>query len=208
MTHQKEIAQGYRGLLNWGQRVAGECGIVGTQSNFKVIEDTLSQQRERIAELEAQAAKEAQETVTMERALTERITELELETVELKRKIAIRETTINRVKKENENLTRHLEMRTNFLHHAEIKNAALVNQSTSGGGEVRMEYRWKQCGYSEGEIDRANKWAQAAGWELHHIEGVADNSGYVLIVWKRPVQQSKAIYPSDTLPDAWGMDED
>jgi uncharacterized coiled-coil protein SlyX len=55
-THQDEIVQGYRGLLNWGQRVAGECGIVGTQSNFKVIEDTLNRQKERIVELEAENA--------------------------------------------------------------------------------------------------------------------------------------------------------
>jgi chromosome segregation ATPase len=59
-THQNEIVNSYRGLLNWGQRVAGECGIVGTQSNFKVIEDTLNRQKARIADLEAQAAMEAE----------------------------------------------------------------------------------------------------------------------------------------------------
>jgi hypothetical protein len=54
MTHQDEMIKGYRGLLNWGQRIADECGAVGSQNNFTVIEDTLNQQRERIAELEAQ----------------------------------------------------------------------------------------------------------------------------------------------------------
>jgi hypothetical protein len=66
-------------------------------------------------------------------------------------------------------------------------NAALVSQSAGGAG-VRMEYCWKQYGYSDGEIDHANTWARVGGWTLHHIEGIADNSGYVLVVWQRPAR--------------------
>jgi hypothetical protein len=230
-THQDEIVQGYRGLLNWGQRVAGECGIVGTQSNFQVIEDTLNRQRERIAELEAQAAKEAQETVEMEWGLTGSITELEMKALYLKREIAIRDASIQRAKSErdvakerikkleaeNASQRNHINMLEQqaatygrWLRELKDENAALVSQSASGAG-VQMEYCWKQYGYSDGEIDHANTWARAGGWTLHHIEGVADNYTYVLVVWQRPARREgtteaqyiAAIHPLTRLTKEW-----
>jgi hypothetical protein len=59
MTHQYEIVKGFNGLLAWGNRVAAEYGIVGTQDNFAFIERTLKEQQGRVAELEADFAAQA-----------------------------------------------------------------------------------------------------------------------------------------------------
>jgi hypothetical protein len=59
MTHQYEIVKGFNGLLAWGNRVAAEYGIVGTQDNFAFIERMLKKQHERITELEADFAAQA-----------------------------------------------------------------------------------------------------------------------------------------------------
>lgn len=63
----------------WLQRVARECGASFGNNNLETIERTLNAQRQRIADLEAQAAKEAQETIAMEAELYERIVDLEAE---------------------------------------------------------------------------------------------------------------------------------
>jgi hypothetical protein len=183
-THQEEIAKGFNGLLTWGNRVAAEYGIVGTQSNFAFIERTLKEQRERIAELE-------------------------LEAFELKRKIAIREATIKRVKDENENLTHHLELRTNFLNHAQMQrdelralNIALVSQSAGGAG-VTWEYDLDTRDTLHDVRLYLNK-RSTEGWEF--VEPlIASHNKWVVCVRRPARNESERIYPSDTMPDAWGM---
>jgi hypothetical protein len=176
-THQEEIAKGFNGLLTWGNRVAAEYGIVGTQDNFAFIERTLKEQRERIAELEAEN---------------------------------------DLLKRDNDNLNSALgkcdlagyNRLVDKLIEVKTQNAALVSQSASGTA-VRMEYCWKQYDYSESEIDHANTWARAGGWTLHHIEGVAENGGYVLVVWQRPVRsegdgEGRKVYALFRYVLAWG----
>jgi hypothetical protein len=85
MTHQAELANGYNGVLEWGNRVAGEYGIAGTQNNFAFIARTLKEQRDRIKELEAsrrRIARDAAQTETERNNLRARVKELEKELAE------------------------------------------------------------------------------------------------------------------------------
>jgi predicted RNase H-like nuclease (RuvC/YqgF family) len=192
-------------LSEWLQRVSEECGGHIGSITTEVIERTLKEQRERIAELEAerdsiarlgkaveienrelkkrvseleaQATKEAQETIEMEAELNRRIKELEAE----------RDRAIAR---HGDGIAIHvavqktLDERTRELADCLAMNAALVAASASGAG-VTWEYALSSAETLYQAQSEMNSLAKHC-YELHSL--ILQYNGHWAIVMQRPAQ--------------------
>jgi chromosome segregation ATPase len=177
MTHQYEIVKGFNGLLAWGNRVAAEYGIVGTQDNFAFIERTLKEQQGRVAELEA----DRDSIARLGKAV---------------------EIENRKLKVEQDNLERHLKVRTGFLEVAQARvkeletalaelrtmNAALVSASASEQ-RVTWEYRYEVY-KSDDEVAFAVAYQNRDGWNIQgwQLEAHPLSTGRIAIMWQRPAR--------------------
>jgi hypothetical protein len=166
----------------YGVRTTGRCDTIsGKPANTKRTSQSEDEMNDEFETLNEQAVNEAFDW--LQRVAGECGAEIGEDNTK------VIERTLKEQRERIMNLKYERDMLITDLAECRALNAALVK--SAGGAAVQMEVTWKEYGHSQEEISQANKWAHDGGWQLVRVEGVAQNSNYVLTVWQRPARESE-----------------